>query len=320
MAKEGEVVQSKKSVLGMPGFVVDFMMGGISAAVSKTAAAPIERVKLLIQNQDEMLRAGRLDRKYNGIVDCFRRTTAAEGVVSLWRGNTANVIRYFPTQALNFAFRDTYKSMFAFKKERDGYAKWMMGNLASGGAAGATSLLFVYSLDYARTRLANDAKSAKGGGDRQFNGLVDVYKKTLASDGIAGLYRGFGPSVAGIVVYRGLYFGMYDSIKPVVLVGPLEGNFLASFALGWTVTTGAGIASYPLDTVRRRMMMTSGEAVKYKSSLDAAKQIIAKEGFKSLFKGAGANILRGVAGAGVLSIYDQVQLLLFGKAYKGGSG
>lgn len=126
-------------------------------------------------------------------------------------------------------------------------------------AAGATSLLFVYSLDYARTRLANDAKSAKKGGERQFNGLVDVYKKTLASDGLAGLYRGFGPSVLGIVVYRGLYFGLYDSIKPVVLVGALEGNFLASFALGWAVTTGAGIASYPLDTIRRRMMMTSGE-------------------------------------------------------------
>ncbi|KAL3478740.1 mitochondrial carrier domain-containing protein [Aspergillus californicus] len=308
--------QGDKSVFGMPGFVVDFMMGGVSAAVSKTAAAPIERIKLLIQNQDEMLRAGRLDRKYNGIADCFRRTAAAEGVVSLWRGNTANVIRYFPTQALNFAFRDTYKSMFAYKKERDGYGKWMMGNLASGGAAGATSLLFVYSLDYARTRLANDAKSAKGTGERQFNGLVDVYKKTLASDGIAGLYRGFGPSVLGIVVYRGLYFGMYDSIKPVLLVGPLEGSFLASFLLGWTVTTGAGIASYPLDTVRRRMMMTSGEAVKYSSSFDAFKQIVAREGVKSLFKGAGANILRGVAGAGVLSIYDQVQLILFGKKFK----
>lgn len=187
-------------------------------------------------------------------------------------------------------------------------------------AAGATSLLFVYSLDYARTRLANDAKSSKGSGERQFNGLVDVYRKTLKSDGIAGLYRGFGPSVLGIVVYRGLYFGMYDSIKPVLLVGPLEGSFLASFLLGWTVTTGAGIASYPLDTIRRRMMMTSGEAVKYSSSLDAGRQIIAKEGVKSLFKGAGANILRGVAGAGVLSIYDQVQLILFGKAYKGGSG
>lgn len=180
--------------------------------------------------------------------------------------------------------------------------------------------MFVYSLDYARTRLANDAKNAKKGGDRQFNGLVDVYRKTLASDGIAGLYRGFMPSVVGIVVYRGLYFGLYDSIKPVVLVGPLANNFLASFALGWCVTTAAGIASYPLDTIRRRMMMTSGEAVKYNGTLDAARQIVAKEGVRSLFKGAGANILRGVAGAGVLSIYDQLQVLLFGKAFKGGSG
>jgi len=147
--------------------------------------------------------------------------------------------------------------------------KWFAGNLASGGAAGASSLLFVYSLDYARTRLANDAKSAKKGtwkisrqynsyidigGERQFNGLVDVYRKTLASDGVRGLYRGFGPSVTGIIVYRGLYFGMYDSLKPVLLTGTLEGNFLASFALGWVVTTGAGLASYPLDTVRRRMV------------------------------------------------------------------
>jgi hypothetical protein len=82
-----------------------------------------------------MLKSGRLDRKYDGIVDCFRRTTKDEGVLALWRGNTANVIRYFPTQALNFAFRDTYKSMFAFKKERDGYWWWMAGNLASGGVS-----------------------------------------------------------------------------------------------------------------------------------------------------------------------------------------
>jgi len=93
--------------------------------------------------------------------------------------------------------------LFGFKKA-DGYWTWFAGNVASGGAAGASSLLFVYSLDYARTRLANDAKSSKGGGARQFNGLVDVYKKTLASDGIAGLYRGFVPSVVAssfIVVY-----------------------------------------------------------------------------------------------------------------------
>lgn len=83
---------------GAAGFAVDFLMGGVSAAVSKTAAAPIERVKLLIQNQDEMIRAGRLSEPYKGISDCFARTMKDEGVIALWRGNTANVIRYFPTQ------------------------------------------------------------------------------------------------------------------------------------------------------------------------------------------------------------------------------
>jgi len=300
-------------------FLLDFGMGGVSAAVSKTAAAPIERVKLLIQNQDEMIKSGRLATPYKGIGDCFRRVISEEGFVSLWRGNLANVLRYFPTQALNFAFKDQFKRMFAVPKTAP-YYKTFAANIASGGAAGASSLLFVYSLDYARTRLANDNKAAKKGGERQFNGLVDVYRKTLASDGIQGLYRGFNISCVGIVVYRGLYFGLYDSLKPIVLRGPLEGSFIGSFFLGWAITIGAGLASYPLDTVRRRMMMTSGEAVKYASSYAAFKEIVAKEGTKSLFKGAGANILRAVAGAGVLAGYDQLQVLVFGKTYGSGGG
>lgn len=300
-------------------FLIDFGMGGVSAAVSKTAAAPIERVKLLIQNQDEMLKTGRLSAPYKGIADCFRRVIAEEGVVSLWRGNTANVLRYFPTQALNFAFKDQFKRMFKTSKS-DGYWLSFGKNIASGGLAGATSLFFVYSLDYARTRLANDNKSAKKGGERQFNGLIDVYRKTLASDGIQGLYRGFTISCVGIIVYRGLYFGMYDSLKPVVLTGGMKDSFIGSFFLGWAITIAAGLASYPIDTVRRRMMMTSGEAVKYKSSAHAFAEIVKKEGTASLFKGAGANILRAIAGAGVLAGYDQLQLIFFGKAYSGGGG
>jgi len=295
-------------------FVMDFLAGGVSAAVSKTAAAPIERVKLLVQNQDEMIKQGRLSHPYKGIGDCFARTIKDEGFYSMWRGNMANVIRYFPTQALNFAFKDKFKRMFNKDKKRDGYWAWFAGNLASGGAAGASSLFFVYSLDYARTRLANDAKSAKKGGERQFNGLIDVYRKTLQSDGLAGLYRGFNISCVGIIVYRGLYFGMYDSLKPA-LPAQYKDNFLVNFALGWAVTTGAGLASYPIDTVRRRMMMTSGAAVKYDSSLHCFREVIKNEGVKSLFKGAGANILRAIAGAGVLSGYDQLQLLMFGAKY-----
>lgn len=92
---------------GFAAFATDFLMGGVSAAVSKTAAAPIERVKLLIQNQDEMIKAGRLSEPYKGIGDCFGRTIKDEGFASLWRGNTANVIRYFPTQVYHLLTFDT---------------------------------------------------------------------------------------------------------------------------------------------------------------------------------------------------------------------
>ncbi|CAB3985681.1 ADP,ATP carrier 3, mitochondrial-like [Paramuricea clavata] len=221
-------------------------------------------------------------------------------------GNLANCIRYFPTQALNFAFKDKVKAVFKISKT-DGSAMKFTKNIVAGGCAGAMSLVFVYSLDYARTRLANDTKAAGKGAERQFNGLVDVYRKTLKSDGIQGLYRGFAISCVGIIVYRGFYFGLYDTLKPIMLGE--DAGLVLSFCLGYAVTVSAGLASYPIDTIRRRMMMTSGEAVKYKGSIDCFLQVVRNEGALSLMKGAGANILRGVAGAGVLAGFDKFKAL-----------
>ncbi|KAI9281275.1 ADP,ATP carrier protein [Umbelopsis sp. AD052] len=296
-------------------FLIDFAMGGVSAAISKTAAAPIERVKLLLQNQGELVKSGRLAQPYKGIGDCFIRVYKEEGTLAFWRGNFANVLRYFPTQALNFAFKDKYKRLFNQSKEKNGYLRWAAGNIAAGSAAGATSLTFVYPLEYARTRLSNDSKTSTGAA-RQYNGILDVWRKTLKSDGAAGIYRGFNISCAGIIVYRGLYFGLYDTCKPL-LPTKWRNNLFANFAVGFAVVTGASFVSYPIDTVRRRMMLTSGQAVKYDSSIHAFKEIFAKEGTKAFFKGAGANILRGSAAALVISLYDQFQMLYFGQAWKG---
>jgi solute carrier family 25 (adenine nucleotide translocator) protein 4/5/6/31 len=284
-------------------FVENFALSGAAAVVSKTIAAPIERVKLLVQNQAEMLKKGTLDTPYKGIVDCTQRTWAREGVGSFWRGNISNCVRYFPTQALNFSFKDKIKAAFKITKS-DSNATKFGKNILSGGFAGSFSLMFVYSLDYCRTRLANDLKSSKKGGARQYSGMIDVYKQTIASDGLAGLYRGFVISCVGIFVYRGFYFGLYDTLKPILL-GDNAGVFL-SFILGYAVTVSSGLISYPIDTIRRRMMMTSGEAVKYNGSVDCFVQIMKSEGFMSLMRGAGANILRGIAGAGVLSGFDKL--------------
>merc|ERR1719347_2257553 len=249
-----------------------------------------------------MIKQGRLDKPYTGVIDCTTRVLKTEGVYPFWRGNLANVLRYFPTQALNLAFKDAIKVAFATPKDASQAKKFTM-NILSGGMAGTMSLLFVYSLDYARTRLANDAKGK--GGERQFNGHIDVYVKTLKTDGIQGLYRGFSISAVGIFIYRGMYFGLYDTLRPIVL-GKDASTFL-SFLLGWGVTVTAGPMSYPIDTIRRRMMMTSGGGVKYKGSVDCAMQIMKTEGFMSMMKGAGANILRGVVGAGVHAGFDKFQ-------------
>ena len=83
-----------------------FLLSGTAAAISKTSAAPIERVKLLLQNQNELLKQGKLNQSYSGVKECVSRTFINEGILSFWRGNGASVIRYFPQQALNFAFKD----------------------------------------------------------------------------------------------------------------------------------------------------------------------------------------------------------------------
>jgi solute carrier family 25 (adenine nucleotide translocator) protein 4/5/6/31 len=289
------------------GFLIDFALGGFSGAVAKTMTAPIERVKLIIQTQDANPRiiSGEVLR-YTGIIDCFTRVAREQGFLAFWRGNFTNVIRYFPTQAFNFAFKDFFKSLFPNYSSKTEFAKFVGVQVASGSLAGAGSLCIVYPLDYARTRLASDV----GSGKRDFNGLWDCLKKT--SSGIKGplaLYNGFGVSVIGIIPYRGVYFGMFDTLT--ALNPYKDGNsiysLIARFACAQTTAIVAGYASYPFDTVRRRLQMQSEKPKEqwvYKGTLDCFSKVAAKEGMTAFFKGAGANALRTVGSALVLVFYE----------------
>eukprot|EP00285_Hemiselmis_virescens_P015434 CAMPEP_0173393044 /NCGR_PEP_ID=MMETSP1356-20130122/21879_1 /TAXON_ID=77927 ORGANISM="Hemiselmis virescens, Strain PCC157" /NCGR_SAMPLE_ID=MMETSP1356 /ASSEMBLY_ACC=CAM_ASM_000847 /LENGTH=297 /DNA_ID=CAMNT_0014350993 /DNA_START=26 /DNA_END=919 /DNA_ORIENTATION=+ len=285
-------------------FMLDFVAGGISAAVSKTVVAPLERVKILLQIQDSH-KGIPVDQRYKGIVDCFQRVHKEQGTLSFWRGNVANVLRYFPTQALNFAFKDTFKHMFMLDKldQKKDFWKFFAGNLASGGAAGATSLLIVYPLDFARTRLGADM--GKGMGDREFKGLMDCMKKSYRADGmVKGLYPGFLSSVQGIIVYRAIYFGAYDTAKAMMDKPTLA----TKFAVAQVVAIVSVSVSYPFDTVRRRLMMMSGETGvrMYSGTVDCWKKILKDEGAAAFFKGNFANVIRSFGCAMVLVMYDEL--------------
>ncbi|KAA0183457.1 hypothetical protein HAZT_HAZT009730 [Hyalella azteca] len=214
-----------------------------------------------------------------------------------------------------YGFR--YKQIFLGGVDKNKqFWRFFAGNLASGGAAGATSLCFVYPLDFARTRLAADV--GKGPEAREFKGLGDCLVKIFKADGLGGLYRGFFVSVQGIIIYRAAFFGLYDTAKG--MTG--KTNILISWAIAQCVTTVSGIISYPFDTVRRRMMMQSGRKggdIMYKSTVDCWRKVASQEGASAFFKGAFSNILRGTGGALVLVMYDEIQILLFG-AKIGGMG
>ncbi|OXB59068.1 hypothetical protein ASZ78_011474 [Callipepla squamata] len=284
-------------------FLKDFLAGGVAAAISKTAVAPIERVKLLLQVQHASKQIA-ADKQYKGIIDCV----------------------------------DKYKQIFlGGVDKRTQFWRYFAGNLASGGAAGATSLCFVYPLDFARTRLAADV--GKAGADREFSGLGDCLVKIFRSDGLRGLYQGFNVSVQGIIIYRAAYFGIYDTAKGM-LPDPKNTHIVVSWMIAQTVTAVAGLTSYPFDTVRRRMMMQSGRKgnpaftldafcscklqdtrglqeqvsgggqtadIMYSGTIDCWRKIARDEGSKAFFKGAWSNVLRGMGGAFVLVLYDEIK-------------
>merc|ERR1712007_317616 len=302
------------SELSLQAWATDFLLGGVSGAISKTLTAPIERVKLVIQTQDAnpLIRSGEVPR-YTGIGNCFSRIHSEQGVAAFWRGNFTNCIRYFPTQAFNLSFKDSIKKLFPKYNAKTQFGQFFAVNMASGGMAAAGSLCIVYPLDYARTRLASDV----GSGKKTFNGLGDCLKKTAAGpQGPLGLYAGFGVSLMGIIPYRGFQLGAFDTL---VGLNPFKDDkgimgAVSTFCAAQTaITLGAGI-SYPFDTVRRRLQMQAEKPVEehlYKGTLDCLKKIAAEEGIGAgVYKGFVANALRSVGAALVLVLYDRAHEFL----------
>ncbi|CAD8107148.1 unnamed protein product [Paramecium primaurelia] len=179
---------------------------------------------------------------------------------------------------------------------------FFLSNMVAGGAAGATSLIVVYPLDFARTRLATDiGKQA----DRQFIGLTDCLSKIYKSDGFIGLYRGFGVTIFGVMFYRAIYFGAYDTALKTF---DLPNHIFYKFLLAQFVTCTAGVISYPLDTIRRRMMMQSGRAdILYKNSIQCCYKIIKNEGIRGLFKGFLLEFTSKLGFSLMLALYSNIQ-------------
>ncbi|KAK9714606.1 hypothetical protein RND81_06G106600 [Saponaria officinalis] len=176
--------------------------------VAGTAVAPLERVYTLMQCQNDLVKTGRISSPYKGMKDCFLRTIRHEGVFSLWRGNSVNVITMCGFQALTFLVPNRPP-----KDPRRSTSNVPASLLA---ASILLSNVFAYPFQYAQVRLINDVKpvtriqfsldsTAKtmtnNAAHRQFSSALDVVKKTLMSDGFRGLYRGCTVTCIGLFAF-----------------------------------------------------------------------------------------------------------------------
>merc|ERR1712048_972392 len=231
--------------------LVNLAAGGISGAVAKTITAPLEKVKLAIQTQDSNPRiiSGEMKR-YTGLVNCFQRHITEIGPTSLWRGNVANCIRYVPTAACNLMFKDTFKRLFPRYDSKTNFGMFAATQIASGSFAGGVTNTLVYPLIYVRTALGADIGKVK-----MYNGVYDCLTKTVKENGFLSLYNGIGPSTMGIVIYRGVQFGLQDILKAF---NPYQKDttfvaLVSKFIVAQIAVAASGLAAYPLDTMQRRL-------------------------------------------------------------------
>jgi len=289
----------------------DLLIGGSIGAISKTIMAPVERVKLLMQTQDSnpLVLSGEVKR-YSGLGDCFKRVYSEQGIWAFWRGNLVNCLRYAPQQGSALAFNDMLNNMFPAYNVHTDFMKSVAVRLTSGGLAGALANTICYPFDFARTRLASDLKSGKP----QFKGIIDCIVTTVRNQGITGLYTGWLVTCMGAFVYRAGQLGLFKQIQDLNPYQKDKGTLGAiySFVAVTCARTAIMPFNYPFDTVRRRMMLQSEKPLSeriYKGSWDCFRQVMAKEGFKGMYKGMIPELFRGVGGSLVIVVYDRIKLI-----------
>lgn len=207
--------------------------------------------------------------------------------------------------------QDLYRNLLTAGKEYEaGSLARAPTNFLAGAAAGCTALLVVYPLDIAHTRLATDLGKGQA---RQFRGMAHFLRTVYRKEGIRGVYRGFPASFHGMLVHRSIYFGGFDTAKEYVVAKGSQQHlpFWKTWVLAQSATCSAGLVSYPLDTVRHRMMMQAGLGhSRFSGTLDCWKKIYRMEGFSSFYSGLPSKMVRSTGAALMLALYDELKYLM----------
>ncbi|KAI7891056.1 mitochondrial carrier domain-containing protein [Mucor mucedo] len=261
--------------------------------------------------------------------------------------HSVTLLRIFPYAAIKFVAYEQYRALLMPTRAQETSTRQFI----AGSLAGVTSVLFTYPLDLIRVRLAYDVKEA--GKERPtLSGMVrQIYNEPAALDRkhgrfhILNFYRGFFPTVAGMIPYAGVSFWTYhvvtqlcrfDPIVSPVTRAPLDFNYdptdddvevtakqqkaldkpplktWAELLCGGTAGLVAQTSSYPLEVIRRRMQVGGLlNPNKFVSFMDTANDIYKVKGFKGFYVGLSIGYVKVVPMVAVsFAVYERMKRLL----------
>jgi Mitochondrial carrier protein len=297
-------LQSSDQAVAASDMTRRMVCGGLAGCIAKTATNPLERIKMLSQTGEHSSKSG-------SVVSLYRAILQKEGVIGLWAGNGANLLRIFPAKAVVFSTNDWYLGLFRQLTHTPDHQKLHHTyNFLSGGLAGFTASMVTYPLDFARGRISG--KLATSRNNKDYKGILRTMVLTVRDEGFLALYKGVTPTLLGALPYEGVKFGtvgLMESIFPLIVdqddgtttTSSHKSSPMRKMIFGGLGGVMAGIITYPNDTVRRLLQLqgSRGTDVKYNGYIDCVVTTYRKEGIARFYRGVTINIIRMAPNAAV---------------------
>ncbi|KAI3505283.1 hypothetical protein L1887_27325 [Cichorium endivia] len=316
IASEGVKAPSRHALLGI---CKSLAAGGIAGGVSRTAVAPLERLKILLQVQNPHAI------KYNGTIQGLKYIWRTEGLRGMFKGNGTNCARIVPNSAVKFfSYEEASKGILWLYQQQPGNEDAELTpllRLGAGACAGIIAMSATYPMDLVRGRITVQTEKSAS----QYRGIAHALRTVLREEGPRALYKGWLPSVIGVVPYVGLNFAVYESLKDWLvksrafgLAEDTELSVTTKLACGAAAGTVGQTVAYPLDVIRRRMQMVGWKdaasvvtadgkaAVEYTGMIDAFRKTVRYEGFRALYKGLVPNSVKVVPSIAIAFVTYEV--------------
>jgi solute carrier family 25 phosphate transporter 23/24/25/41 len=256
--------------------------GAVAGAVSRTATAPLDRLKVFLQVQGT---------EFASISYCFKQLLQEGGWKSLWRGNGINVLKIAPETAIKFMAYEQAKRKIRGDREEE---LTIRERFLAGAFAGVFSQTVIYPMEVLKTRLVLGRT-----GDHR--GICDCAQKIIRAEGLKSFYRGYLPNLLGIIPYAGIDLAVYETLKRAYLKSHIndenrklpknEAQIHVLLVCGAISSSCGQLLSYPLALVRTRLQAATNSDNSVSMSI-LFRQIYDKEGLRGFYRGIVPNFMK----------------------------